>query len=309
MIFTAHFAAGQQIPRSTLHKYQQLSFNPAVAGIGGMGKAQVLVRNQFMGLPEKSGPQSNWVNFDMPIKKIKSGAGLTINQLSEGFESRLYFKANYAYFIDFDDAVLGLGLSAGINSIGWELKNPIYPDGQSDNFVQLLTSKKNYNTPIFGFGTCYKTPNFYASLGITELNQPKLKLQLQGKKVDYFKRTYWLGAGYDLKTVNPLWIIKPAALVKTTFAATQLSFDLIAEYKSFLMGGITYTTSGDLSPILGVQFNNDSKFDGLMALISYDILLSKMKAQSAGNLEFMLSYSFTIGIEKENKLYKSVRFL
>jgi hypothetical protein len=75
------------------------------------------------------------------------------------------------------------------------------------------------------------------------------------------------------------------------------------------LGGITYTTSNDLSPIFGIQFNNDSKLDGLMALISYDILLSKMNTQSAGNLEFMLSYSFTIGIEKENKMYKSVRFL
>jgi len=306
-IFTANFATGQQIPRSTLHKYQQLSFNPAVAGIGGMGKAQVLVRNQYMGLPEGAGPQSTWVNFDMPIKKVKSGVGLTINQLSQGFENRLHFKANYAYFIDFGTGELGLGLSAGINSIGWELKNPIYPDGPNDNFVQQLTAEKNYINPIFGFGACYKTQNFYTSLGITELNQPKLKMQ--SKKVDYFKRTYWLGAGYDLKTVNPLWVIKSAAFVKTTFAATQLSFDLIAEYKSFLMGGITYTTSGDLSPILGVQFNNDSKFDGLMALISYDILLSKKNTQSVGNLEFMLSYSFTIGIEKENKIYKSVRFL
>ncbi|MDR0941739.1 MAG: type IX secretion system membrane protein PorP/SprF, partial [Bacteroidales bacterium] len=259
------------------------------------------------GLPEGAGPQSTWVNFDMPIKKIKSGVGLTINQLSQGFESRLLFKANYAYFINFGNSELSLGLSAGINSIGWEVKNPIYPDGTDDAFVQQLIAEKNYINPIFGFGACYKASSFYASLGITELNQPKLKLQNQ--KIDYFKRTYYVGAGYDLKTANPLLIIKPAAFIKTTFATTQLSFDLIAEYKSFIVGGITYTTSGDLSPILGMQFNNGGKLDGLMALISYDILLSKMNTQSSGNLEFMLSYSFTIGIEKENKLYKSVRFL
>lgn len=307
LIFIANFAQGQQISRSTLHKYQQLSFNPAVAGVGGMGKAQLLVRNQFMGLPEGAGPQSTWLNFDMPIKKIKSGVGLTINQLSEGFEKRLLFKANYSYFIDFGSGELSLGLSAGVNSIGWNLKSPIYPDGTEDSFIQKLTAEKNYNNLIFGFGACYKTPNFYASLGITEINQPKLKLQ--NEKIDYFKRTFWLGGGYDLKTANPLWIIKPAAQIKTTFAATQLNFDLIAEYKSAIMGGITYSTSGELSPVLGLQFSENSKLDGLMAIISYDILLSKMNKQSAGNLEFMLSYSFTIGIEKENKIYKSVRFL
>jgi type IX secretion system PorP/SprF family membrane protein len=308
LLFSTSIAFGQQIPRSTLYKYQQVSFNPAIAGIGNLGNAQIVNRNQFMGLPEGSGPRATWLNVDMPIKQINSGVGVSVNQLGQGFENRLILKANYAYFLDLGGNQLGFGLSAGINSIGWDVKNPVYPGGgTNDNFIDQITAQKNYINPIFGFGTCYRTPQFYTSFAISELNNPKLKLQ--NKRIDYFNRTYWLAVGYDYKPTNPEWTIKTAALVKSTFVATQLSFDLITEYKSFLMGGITYTSSNDLSPIFGVQFNNGGKLDGLMALISYDIMMSKMNTQSSGNLEFMLSYSFTIGIEKENKTYKSVRFL
>ena len=52
-----------------------------------------------------------------------------------------------------------------------------------------------------------------------------------------------------------------------------------------------------------------TKLDGLKAIFSYDIVTSKLGGESVGNLEFMLSYDFNLFIEKENKIYKSVRFL
>ena len=54
---------------------------------------------------------------------------------------------------------------------------------------------------------------------------------------------------------------------------------------------------------------DETKLDGLKAIFSYDIVTSKLGGESAGNLEFMLSYDFNLFIEKENKIYKSVRFL
>ena len=77
----------------------------------------------------------------------------------------------------------------------------------------------------------------------------------------------------------------------------------------FAIVGISYTSSQDISLNIGAQFKDGTKLDGLKAIFSYDIVTSKLGGESAGNLEFMLSYDFNLFIEKENKIYKSVRFL
>lgn len=302
------FCIAQQSPRSTLSAYHQMTYNPSVVGSTKFGNVQTVVREQYMDFSENAGPSSVWFNASLPLTKFQSGIGLSINQLTQGFEKRLDFKANYAYHIDLGTGKLGAGISVGTRTIGWEIKNPIYPDGLNDAFVDSkITNKENFVNLLLGFGVYYKVNNVFTSLAITEMNKPALKTE--SSKVEYYNRTYWLSAGYEFKTSNPMWIVKPSALVKTTFTDTQINFDLISEYNNFIVAGISYTSSHDISPIFGVQFNDGSKFDGLRAIISYDIVTSKLGAQSSGNMEFTVGYNFSLSVEKENKTYKSVRFL
>lgn len=302
------FCIAQQSPRSTLSAYHQMTYNPSVVGSTKFGNVQTVVREQYMDFSENAGPSSVWFNASLPLTKLQSGVGLSINQLTQGFEKRLDFKANYAYHIDLGTGKLGAGISVGARTIGWEIKNPIYPDGLNDVFVDSkIANKENFVNLLLGFGVYYKVNNVFTSLAITEMNKPALKTE--SSKVEYYNRTYWLSAGYEFKTSNPMWIVKPSALVKTTFTDTQINFDLISEYNNFIVAGISYTSSHDISPIFGVQFNDGSKFDGLRAIISYDIVTSKLGGQSSGNMEFTVGYNFSLSVEKENKTYKSVRFL
>ena len=299
---------GQQSPRSTLSSYHQTTYNPSIVGSTKYGNVQTIVREQYMNFTDDAGPSSIWFNFSMPLKKINSGVGLSINQLTEGFEKRLDFKGSYAYHLDLGNGKLGMGLSLGASTIGWEIKNPIYPDGTSDAFVDSkISAKENYINLLLGFGVYYKVNNLNITLAATEMNEPSLKND--SYKVDYYNRNYWIGAGYEMKTNNPMWVIKPSMLLKTTISDTQINFDLISEYNNFIIGGISYTSSNDISPIFGVQFNDGSKFDGVKAIFSYDIVTSKLGGQSSGNMEFMVGYNFNLSVEKENKTYKSVRFL
>jgi len=298
----------QQSPRSTLSTYHQMTYNPSIVGNTKYGNIQTVVREQYMNFSDNAGPSSVWFNASVPLSKLQSGVGITINQLQQGFEKRLDFKANYAYHIDLGSGKFGAGLSIGGRNIGWDIKNPIYPNGQNDAFVDTkIANKENFVNLLVGFGVYYKVNNVFTSLAITEMNKPKL--QTESSKVEYYNRTYWLSTGYELKTSNPMWIIKPGVLVKTTITDTQLNFDMITEYNNFIITGLTYTSSHDISPIFGVQFNDGSKFDGLRAIISYDIVTSKIGAQSSGNMEFTVGYNFNLSVEKENKTYKSVRFL
>ena len=306
LIFTDAFA--QLNPRSTLYAFHQSSYNPAICGAYDFGSASLVMRKQYMGFEDKSGPASTWFDVSMPIKSVKSGVGLSVIQTKEGFEKRVSAKLNYAYQLELGAGTLGLGLSAGLNSVGWDLSEAVYPDGSSDNFVETtIASQERFSNLLLGFGLFYHRGGLYAAAAVTELNEPALKPD--AGKVDYLKRHYWLSCGYEYQTTSPKWTLYPAMTIKTTFSDVQASFDCRAVYDNFIIGGLSYTSSHDISLNVGVQFKDGSKFDGLRTIFSYDIVTSKLGGESAGNLEVMVSYDFNLFVEKENKTYKSVRFL
>ncbi len=295
-------------PRSTLYEFHQSSYNPAICGAFDYGTAALVLRKQYVGFEDKSGPASTWFDVSMPIKSLNSGVGLAVAQTKEGFEKRLSAKLNYAYHLDLGTGTLGLGLSAGLNTAEWDLSDAVYPDGSSDTYIEnTIASQDRFSNLLLGFGVFYHHGGLYAAAAITELNEPALKYE--GGKSDYLKRHYWLSCGYEYQTSSPKWTIHPAMTLKTTFVDWQASFDCRLVYDNFIIGGLSYTSSNDISLNVGVQFCDGSKFDGLKTIFSYDIVTSKLGGESAGNLEFMVSYDFNIFVEKENKTYKSVRFL
>lgn len=295
-------------PRSTLYAYHQSSYNPAICGAFDYGNATAVIRRQYMGFEDGAGPATTWLDVSMPLKSLKSGVGLSIAQVKEGFEKRISAKLNYAYHLDLGAGRLGMGLSAGLNSAEWDLSDAIYPDGSSDNFIdQTIGSQDRFNSFLLGFGIFYQTGGLYAAAAVTELNEPAIKAG--SEKLDYLKRHYWLACGYEYRTSSPMWTLYPSMTLKTTFSEIQASFDCRAIYNNFIIGGLCYTSSNDISLNLGLQFKNGSKLDGLKTIFSYDIVTSKLGGESSGNLEVMVSYDFNLFVEKENKTYKSVRFL
>lgn len=301
-------AFAQLNPRSSLYAFHQSSYNPAICGAFDYGNASLVVRNQYVGFVDKSGPSSTWFNVSMPIKSVNSGVGLSVAQTKEGFEKRVSAKLNYAYHLNLRSGRLGLGLSAGLNTVGWDLSGAVYPDGTNDNYLEsTIGSKEKFSNLLLGFGAFYQVGSLYAAFSVTELNEPSLKFD--SGKMKYLKRHYWISCGYDYKTSSPKWTLSPAMTLKTTLSDLQVSFDCRAIYNNFAIVGISYTSSQDISLNIGAQFKDGTKLDGLKAIFSYDVVTSKLGGESAGNLEFMLSYDFNLFIEKENKIYKSVRFL
>lgn len=301
-------AIAQLNPRSTLYAFHQSSYNPAICGAFEYGSAALVMRKQYMGFENGAGPATTWLDVTMPIHKVKSGVGLSVARTSEGFEKRTSAKLNYAYQLPVGVGTLGMGLSVGLNSASWDMSEAVYPDGSTDNFIETtIASQERFSNLLLGFGLFYQRGGLYAAAAITELNEPALKPD--AGKVDYLKRHYWVSCGYEYQTTSPKWTLYPAMTLKTTFSDWQASFDCRAVYNNFVIGGLSYTSSHDLSLNVGVQFKDGSKFDGLKTIFSYDIVTSKLGGESAGNLEFMVSYDFNLFVEKENKTYKSVRFL
>lgn len=301
-------AFAQLNPRSTLYAFHQSSYNPAICGAYEFGSACLVMRKQYMGFEDQAGPATTWFDVSMPWKSLKSGVGLSVAQTKEGFEKRVSAKLNYAYQLELGAGTLGMGLSLGLNSVGWDLSGAVYPDGSSDNFVETtIASQERFSNLLLGFGLFYQRGGLYAATAVTELNEPALKYE--SGKMDYLKRHYWLSCGYEYQTSSPKLTLYPAMTLKTTFSDWQASFDCRLVYDNFIIGGLCYSSSHDISLNVGVQFKDGSKLDGLRTIFSYDIVTSKLGGESAGNLEVMVSYDFSLFVEKENKTYKSVRFL
>lgn len=310
IFFTYIYSIGytQQVPRSTLYMLHQNSYNPAETAIDELGDINIVVREQYLNFPKSSGPQAIWFNTSFPLTFLHSGIGISLRNQTQGFENRMDFKLNYSYKIKLQSGILSLGLSLGGANLGWDIENPIYPDGSTDTYIDTkIASQENFLNFLFDFGVYYKIKNIYTSFAITEMNQPQLKYESSSGQ--FYKRHFWYSLGYEYKTSNPMLTIQPSLLVKSTLTSTQLNLDALFVYNKTIIGGLSYSSSNDISVIFGAKFGENRKFNGMRAFFSYDIVNSKIATQTVGSLEFMVGYSFALSVDKVNKSYKSVRFL
>ncbi|MFO7868403.1 MAG: PorP/SprF family type IX secretion system membrane protein [Bacteroidales bacterium] len=298
----------QQSPNSTLYNYHQNSYNPAETAMNETADVSLILREQYMSFAENAGPSVVWFNSSLPLPSIKSGVGVAAKNQTQGFENRLDFKCNYSYHIQLSQGILSMGIGVGGTSIGWDIKNPIYPDGETDKYVDSrISGQDDFLNLLIDFGVYYKMRNLYTGFSITEMNEPKLTYE-DGES-DFYKRHYWFTSGYDYITSNPMFTVHPSMLVKTTLVNTQMSIDVSTIYNRLIIGGVSYTTNNDISLICGVKFGEGRKFEGMRAFFSYDIIGGEIRSQSSGNVEFMVGYSFNLTVDKVKKSYKSVRFL
>lgn len=325
LIGVNHGIFAQQKSRNTLNMYNIGSYNPAVVGSTSYGDAFFNLRDQYWNLTDYNSDKINtstqWFGIHMPIKRFNSGIGVQFDFNKIGFEDRKDINLNYAYQFKLGEGKLGLGINIGVSMFKFSLEDAIYPNGVngtgSDTWLQERYGKmgeETINKFILGAGILYRSKDVYFGISSTQLNEPNF--DFDNDEVDYIKRTYWVTAGYNYQTSNPLWVIKPSALLKANLnsndglgAIAQLSIDLLLQYNKFVVAGVSYTSSRNISPVLGVEISNGSKLDGLRMLAAYDFTWSDYNDQHAGSFELTIGYSFNLSIEKVTKSYKSVRFL
>lgn len=305
--------------------YNITSFNPAAAGSTSFGDAFASVRSQQLGFEDYAGnsigPVTQWYGIHMPLKKINSGIGLLVTADKIGFEKTTDFKLSYSYQFKLGEGKLGIGIDLGFVQYTFDLSKAKYPNGietdgdGSDTWLQSRYAMgDNLMKFVLGAGLFYRSKDIYFGISSSQINEPSFSFG--DSETNYINRTYWVNAGYNYQTSNPMWVIKPSALLKSNLnfgdsfnSVAQLSFDLLLQYNKFIIGGVSYTSGNDISPIIGIEINNGSKLDGLRAIFAYDFILSALGAESSGSLEVMVGYSFNLSIEKVTKSYKSVRFL
>lgn len=307
IFLTSLIGFGQHDPHYSLNHLNHMTINPGYAGSQEAIEVNGLFRQQWMGF--EGAPNTQVFNVNSPFKLFgkNHGAGLVLINDAIGFSSDVGINLSYAYRQSVGQGTLGTGIGFGfINKTldaDW-----VYPTTtESDPSIPVGGEDKpmvfNLNAGIF-----YQADNLYLGFSATNLTNPSIKYATytddQDSKHPFIKRHFYLSAGYNYQLMNPLFEIQPSLHVMSDGTSTQFNLGGILKYNKRYWGGLNYRTIDALSVLFGMEFLNGIKF-----ALAYDLTTSKMSNSSSGSLEFMLGYSFSIDIDKDKRMYKSIRFL
>ena len=283
----------QQVPQFSQNMFNKLANNPAIAGSSEFINANVIHRQQWMGLPDA--PVTSVFSIESPFEVLHGGLGLHIVADEIAQYSNLDLQLSYAYQTQLGDGQLGVGLAAGIYQSGLDgtLLNPA--DGGDPS---IPTGEISGSAMDFGGGLYYNTQDVYIGLSTLHITEPTIE-QDDGDIIN-LSRHYFLLAGY-YNEINPLVSLNPSIYLKSDGSTSQIDINAMIKYNNKMWGGVSYRLDEGIVLLTGMDINKDLKFG-----IAYDIVLNGIGYNS---IEFMLGYSFKIDYERPVKSYKNPRYL
>ncbi len=291
----------------SLFEFNTLNYNPGYAGSNDAICVTAVHRQEYVGF-DKGRPQTTVLSFDMPISAINSGVGLTVFQEAIGYQKEVSVNATYAYRLSLDYGTLGFGANVGyINrSINgdWITPESLLNGGSIyiDPAVPHMDSKGAFDA---GAGVYYRTSNYYAGVSALHLTKPSFKYNESDKsKNPYIAPHLYIVGGYVYQLPNPMFELKPSALVQTDFVAWEFSVNAQFIYNKKFWGGLTYRSSNAIVPMLGIHLVN-----GLSVGYGYDVVLNKLATYTSGSHEIVVRYCFSVDMPRGAGRYRSVRRL
>lgn len=297
LLISAIYCKSQQESHFSHYMFNQVTFNPGYAGSSGDINATVINRQQWVGFEGNPQTTSLAIETGMTIFGINSGLGLIIMDDQIGFNRDFTAKACYAYRKNIGSGILSLGINIGVFNSA--LESPSFND-----VTDPILPKQNDRKLMFNmdFGAFYFNESYYVGISSTKLNQPEASYPSGGRL--FYKRHYYLTAGYDIPSPWPLFEFMPSVFISSDGASTQLNVNGMIKYNKKIWGGVTYRMNDAIVIMAGFEMLN-----GLQIGYSYDLITSKIRTQSSGSHEVMIRYSFNFDFSKTPEKYKSVRYL
>lgn len=290
----------QSEPQFSQYMFNRMSYNPGYAGSSGSICATAMYRNQWMGLnldPPTGGteagttPTDMLFTFDMPVRFLHGGLGLTVISDKIGYWNNVMVDIDYAFRMFWGPGNLSVGVEFGMNSKTLDGKNLI--PGENDPALH----NEELSDMLFdgSVGLYYQVPGKYY-LGLSVKN-------LLGAKSDNLNfsnaRTVYAMGGYEYTPASaPSVRIRPSALLKTAnFSFFQADLSCVLDYRNAFWGGLGYRVQDAIYLMAGVHWKN------LRIGASYDFTTSKLGSykpgRSDGSVELYLRYCFKITVPQK----------
>lgn len=326
MVGVSCLATAQQEAQFTQYMFNRLSYNPAYAGSNGSICATALYRSQWMGLRLDSPvegksagslPTDYLFAFDMPIRALHGGVGLTVAGENIGYHNTIGINLDYAFRIYWGQGTLAAAIEANLFNSKLEFSQLLGSDDLTGNYNNpgpasssdpLLASQEDASAMVFDISTglYYQVPGTYY-LGASLKNL----LGSKSATLNYANvRTLYLMGGYDYTIpFHPSFKLRPSLLIKTTnFSSWQVDVSCLLDYQnSFWVGG-AYRINDAVSILGGVNWNK------LRVGVGYDLTTSKLGSfktgRSMGSIELYLRYCFKVVIpQRSPSIYRNTRYL
>jgi type IX secretion system PorP/SprF family membrane protein len=250
-----------------------------------------------------STPTDILFNFDMPVKFLHGGIGLTFVNDKIGYHTNNEISLDYAFRMFWGEGNLSAGVEVNLLNSTLDVGSLQGPDGNDP----ALGSKSPSAMLVDGaVGLYYQVPGkYYVGLSVKNL------LGAHSDEIVFTNaRTIYLMGGYDYTPASaPLIRIRPSALLKSAaFSYFQADLSCLIDYRNAFWGGVGYRVEDAFYLLAGVHWK---KFNiGL----SYDITTSNLGAykpgRSFGSLELYLKFAFKVVIpRKPNTRYGNTMLL
>lgn len=315
----------QQEAQFTQYMFNRLAFNPAYAGSSGSICASFIYRNQWLGFtmdPPAPGyeagvtPTDYLFSFDMPVKFLHGGIGLTVDADKIGYHSAVSGHFDYAFRIYWGPGNLAAGIEGSFFNSTFNYTQLVGHSDFTGNYVDPVQAQVD---PSIGSqndasdflvdlstGLYYQVPGLYY-FGFSIKNLLAAESDVLNWKNP---RVLYLNGGYEYAIpANPSFKLKPSALIKTAnFAEFQIDLSCLLEYQNAFWGGVSYRFQDAVSFLAGVTWNK------LKVGFAYDLTTSRLGSyqprMSDGTIEAYMRYCFKVIIPpKPPMIYRNTRYL
>lgn len=267
----------------TFNLFNQLNFNPAVAGSKEVLDAGVIYRNQWWSGIEGA-PRTANLYAHMPFAKQTSGIGINMIYDKIGPDKVFVFGGDYAYRIRFKNKnTLALGLGARMENArtDWAEANDAV-NTSDEKFGNDVTSKTTFNV---GPGIYFYNRLLYLGVSI-----PRMLANSLYDDRDEFNsnvNTYFMQGGLTLPLSQNVDLLPNLQVRYNPNSPFDLTANLNVMFSDAFMIGAAYRLDDSIDGLLMYQFNN-----GLRLGLAMDFTLSALNKATTGSYEVMAGYTF-----------------
>lgn len=304
----------QQEPLFTQYFFNSIVFNPAYAGSNEHLAANLIHRQQWLGI--EGAPQTQALNVHAPVNDKHVGLGASILNDKTGASGFSELAGIYAYrFETGENSKLSLGLQASIGNWhgDWQRLRLEQP---TDAVFQGTYSRW---LPNFGAGAYWYGEKFYLGIGcprLIEYDLRKAKNETEGLHAKIYRHFYASGGVALPLGGNEDLIFRPSFLLKTTNwfsklrkneafqnigAPTALNLDASLFIRQHLWLGGSLRIAANPNTSTGDAFGVWTAWcldNGLRLGAAYDFPVGPIKTGTAGSFELMTGYEFDVKIKR-----------
>ncbi|WP_020526135.1 PorP/SprF family type IX secretion system membrane protein [Flexithrix dorotheae] len=284
------FAFSQQDAQFSQYMFNQLYYNPAVAGVDPNQIEFLLIhRSQWLGydgtFDNGGAPTTQMASVNMPLSKYNLGLGLHFVNDQLGPVTNQEVQLSLGYHIDIKKGSISFGLRGGMynHSMDFDKYRPV------DNDDPLISQqgKQSQFTGDFAAGIYYKSnrDKYFLGVSVNHLNKSEFNY---GTDISYniLENHYSVMGGVNVDLSRSV-VLSPSAILKTDLNTYSIEASLISTFNKKFYVGLSMRELESAIILTGIKLLPDKS---LKLGYAFDYTIEAKNAKETTSHELMLTY-------------------